>query len=324
MARRATLRLPVSAGELRARLYAADLVLAERIADDGAFEIDTELSEFELLKWAREPGVEVLTLAGRLNLYGRRCLPTIVARLAKQLTMAWNQPGNSNNNPWGKKPAPGGGDLDQAFKDWQKRIESLFGGGGGGRSSTPLLIIGIIVVAVWMATGFYQVQPGNQGVVQRFGRHVADRGRRLGLAPAVAHRNGHQGRRRRASSPRAYKSRVLTAEPNMVELQVAVQYRITGRRGLSVQGARSEAPRSAKSARAPFAKWWAATTSRPSSKRSRVQDRRGHARHHAAHARPVRRRHRSAQREHHRRAGARSRAAGAARFGQGARPTANA
>ena len=60
---RATLRLPVSAGELRARLYAANLVLAERIAEDGAFEIDTELSEFELLKWAREPGVEVLTLA---------------------------------------------------------------------------------------------------------------------------------------------------------------------------------------------------------------------------------------------------------------------
>ena len=47
------------------------------------------------------------------------------------------------------------------------------------------------------------------------------------------------------------------------------------------------------------------------------QDRRRHARHHAAHARPVRRRHRSAQREHHRRAGARGRAAGAARFGQG-------
>jgi GTP-binding protein HflX len=62
VAKRATLRLPVSAGELRARLYAANLVRAERIADDGAFEIDTELSEIELLKWAREPGVEVLTL----------------------------------------------------------------------------------------------------------------------------------------------------------------------------------------------------------------------------------------------------------------------
>jgi GTP-binding protein HflX len=64
VARRATLRLPVSGGEIRARLYQANLVLAERIGDDGAFEIDTELSEFELLKWAREPGVEVLALAG--------------------------------------------------------------------------------------------------------------------------------------------------------------------------------------------------------------------------------------------------------------------
>ncbi|MEO8063213.1 MAG: ribosome rescue GTPase HflX [Pseudomonadota bacterium] len=64
VARRATLRLPVSGGEVRARLYAANLVRSERIADDGAFEIDTELSEFELLKWAREPGVEVVTLVG--------------------------------------------------------------------------------------------------------------------------------------------------------------------------------------------------------------------------------------------------------------------
>ena len=64
VARRATLRLPVAAGELRARLYSANLVLAERIAEDGAFEIETELSEFELLKWAREPGVELITLSG--------------------------------------------------------------------------------------------------------------------------------------------------------------------------------------------------------------------------------------------------------------------
>ena len=70
VARRATLRLPVSAGELRARLYAANVVLGERIGEDGAFEIDTELSEFELLKWAREPGVEILKLSG-----GETCTP---------------------------------------------------------------------------------------------------------------------------------------------------------------------------------------------------------------------------------------------------------
>ena len=64
VARRATLRLPVQAGELRARLYASNLVLAERIAEDGSFEIDTELSEFELLKWVREPGVELIRVSG--------------------------------------------------------------------------------------------------------------------------------------------------------------------------------------------------------------------------------------------------------------------
>jgi len=81
--------------------------------------------------------------------------------------MAWNQPGSSNNNPWGKKPSSGG-DLDQAFKDWQKRVQSLF---GGGQSSTPVLIFVTVVLAVWAATGFYTVPPGSQGVVQRFGAY---------------------------------------------------------------------------------------------------------------------------------------------------------
>ncbi len=138
--------------------------------------------------------------------------------------MAWNQPGNSNNNPWGKKPAPGGSDLDQAFKDWQKRIESLFGGGGGG-SATPLLIFGIVILAIWMASGLYQVQPGNQGVVQRFGRHVQTVGDgwgwRLPWPIETVIKVDVAG-----VKSTEYKSSVLTAEPNMVELQVAVQYRI--------------------------------------------------------------------------------------------------
>jgi len=137
--------------------------------------------------------------------------------------MAWNQPGSSNNNPWGKKPAAGG-DLDQAFKEWQKRIESLFGGGGG-RSATPALIIGIIVVGAWMSTGFYQVKTGEQGVVQRFGAYYETVGDGLGWRfpwpIETVTKVDVQGVLSTSS-----KSRVLTAEPNMVELQLAVQYRI--------------------------------------------------------------------------------------------------
>jgi modulator of FtsH protease HflK len=142
--------------------------------------------------------------------------------------MAWNQPGNSNNNnPWGKKPGQGGGDLDQAFRDWQKRIENLFGGGGGegGRSSTPFLIIAIIVIGIWMATGFYTIAPGSQGVVQRFGRHVQTVpngwGWRFPWPIEAVTKVDVQG-----VKSTSYKSRVLTAEPNMVEIEVAVQYRV--------------------------------------------------------------------------------------------------
>lgn len=138
--------------------------------------------------------------------------------------MAWNQPGGNNNNPWGKKPAPGGGDLDQALKDWQKRVESLFGGGAG-RSGSFMLVLAAIVIAIWMATGFYTVNVGSEGVVQRFGRHVATVPNGWGwrfpwpieqVTPVDT----------MGVTPTSYKSSVLTAEPNMVELEIAVQYKI--------------------------------------------------------------------------------------------------
>ena len=136
--------------------------------------------------------------------------------------MAWNQPGSSNNNPWGKKPASGG-DLDQAFKEWQKRIESLFG--GGGRSSAPVIFILVVALAAWMLTGFYQVKTGEQGVVQRFGRHVDTVGDGLGWRLPWPIETVTKVDVQRVESTSS-KSRVLTAEPNMVELQLAVQYRV--------------------------------------------------------------------------------------------------
>jgi len=135
--------------------------------------------------------------------------------------MAWNQPGSSNNNPWGKKPASGG-DLDQAFKDWQKRVESLF---GGGRSSTPLLIFIILILLGWAATGFYTIKPGSQGVVQRFGAYHSTVpngwGWRFPWPIESVTKVDTSG-----VNSTSYKSRVLTAEPNMVEIEVAVQYRV--------------------------------------------------------------------------------------------------
>src|SRR5256884_6931080 len=54
--RRARLRVPASAGALRARLYAAKAVRAERSADDGSIELTAELPDVGLLALARTPG----------------------------------------------------------------------------------------------------------------------------------------------------------------------------------------------------------------------------------------------------------------------------
>lgn len=59
-AHRARLRVPVTAGALRARLYAAGSVRAEQTASDGSHELTVELPEIELRALARAPGVEVL------------------------------------------------------------------------------------------------------------------------------------------------------------------------------------------------------------------------------------------------------------------------
>lgn len=138
--------------------------------------------------------------------------------------MAWNQPGGNNNNPWGKKPPAGGGELDQAFKDWQKRVESLFGGGSG-KSGSFLLVLIAIAVAIWMITGFYTVNVGSQGVVQRFGRHVATVPNGWGWRFPWPIEQVTEVNTARVT-PTSYKSSVLTAEPNMVELEIAVQYKI--------------------------------------------------------------------------------------------------
>ncbi len=43
-------------------------------------------------------------------------------------------------------------------------------GGGSGRGNGRLLaLLGLVVVAIWLASGFYRVQPDEQGVVLRFG-----------------------------------------------------------------------------------------------------------------------------------------------------------
>ena len=100
--------------------------------------------------------------------------------------MAWNEPGgNGDKDPWGSNRGNRGNqgppDLDEVFKNLQKKFGSLFGGKGGRSSGGGSGIAGggfgiSIVVAIlllfWMATGFYKVEEAERAVVLRFGEHV--------------------------------------------------------------------------------------------------------------------------------------------------------
>ena len=46
--------------------------------------------------------------------------------------MAWNEPGgNGDKDPWGNRGNQGPPDLDEVFKNFQRKFGSLFGGRGG-------------------------------------------------------------------------------------------------------------------------------------------------------------------------------------------------
>jgi len=54
--------------------------------------------------------------------------------------MAWNEPGGNRNgkDPWGNKNGGNQGppDLDEALKQFMKKINGLFGSGSGGGSNS--------------------------------------------------------------------------------------------------------------------------------------------------------------------------------------------
>jgi membrane protease subunit HflK len=90
--------------------------------------------------------------------------------------MPWsNRGGPSGGNgggPWGQ-PGPRGPqppNLEDLLRQGQDRFRRLLPtGAGGGRG---LFLIALVVAAVWGASGFYRVEPDEQGVVLRFGEFV--------------------------------------------------------------------------------------------------------------------------------------------------------
>src|SRR3546814_2583177 len=95
--------------------------------------------------------------------------------------------GNNNGSEPPKRPKGNGDgppDLDEVWRDFNNRIGSLFGrkgGGGGNRGGmTPpsprgarigLGLIALVLVLLWLASGFFIVQEGQVAVVTQFGKY---------------------------------------------------------------------------------------------------------------------------------------------------------
>jgi membrane protease subunit HflK len=79
--------------------------------------------------------------------------------------MAWNQPDDKQRPP--PRGAAGDSSLDDMLRRWQQRVRQLWRpGSSGGTAASALLLL---VVAVWLASGYYQIDAPERGVVQRFG-----------------------------------------------------------------------------------------------------------------------------------------------------------
>lgn len=139
--------------------------------------------------------------------------------------MAWNQPGGQNSQ-WGRRPGQGG-DLDERVRSWQRKLESLLRPGGrGGESASLLATVGMVALALWLASGFFEVKAAERGVILRFGKLVGVHPQGLGwrwpwpietiTKVNVASVNSTD-----------YEARVLTSDVNLVELRYAVQYQLT-------------------------------------------------------------------------------------------------
>lgn len=75
--------------------------------------------------------------------------------------MSWD----NRQGPWGKENRPP--EIDEILEKFQERLRNLF----GGRRVPGIWLILIVGAILWLATGIYQVNQDQVGVVQRFGAY---------------------------------------------------------------------------------------------------------------------------------------------------------
>lgn len=149
--------------------------------------------------------------------------------------MAWND--DNNQTP---------PELDEVIKDFKNKFNSTFGGKSSGNSGASKAAKGsfkyifILAFIVWMATGIYIIDPAERGVVLRFGAfqtsttqgphwHIpypVESVYKVNVEQVRSAEIGFRNAQNSYSGGVSSESLMLTRDENMVDVKLAVQYKI--------------------------------------------------------------------------------------------------
>jgi len=144
--------------------------------------------------------------------------------------MAWNDPDGNERDPWGgRRNDQGPPDLDEVVRKMQEKLSALFGGKQRPQSSPDNSfvwgVIAIVAVCLLAWEMVYRIDPAERGVVLRFGKYVSI----LQPGPHVRFPRPIEEVRKinveRIETLTATSS-MLTGDENIVDVEVAVQFRI--------------------------------------------------------------------------------------------------
>jgi membrane protease subunit HflK len=155
-------------------------------------------------------------------------------------------------------------DLDELWRDFNRKLGGLFGHGrGGGRGPQPANgsggggsggfqpdmknagigagLVAVVAVLIWLGTGFFIVQEGQQAVITQFGKYNSTVGagfnwrlpypiQRHELIFVTQIRSVDVGRDTVIKATGLRESAMLTEDENIVEIKFAVQYRLNDAR----------------------------------------------------------------------------------------------
>ena len=147
---------------------------------------------------------------------------------------------------WGKKNNEGPPDLDEILRKLQQKLSGLLGFGRRGDAPPPgngvgaavgggVAFVLLLIVAVWLASGFYIVDEGRRGVVLRLGKyletttpgprwHIPYPFESAELVNVSQVRTVEVGYRGSTKNKQPQEALMLTDDENIVDVQFAVQY----------------------------------------------------------------------------------------------------